>query len=95
MPCSLVGRSSDASSIWRSRFAGASMLIGEEIPTTYSAEDVLLMPGLFKGSFVFLADLVHRTYWPLWVDFLVASSYGTTVPGRPLAVTCASSIASL
>ena len=53
------------------------------------------MPGLFKGSFVFLADLVHRTYWPLWVDFLVASSYGTTVPGRPLAVTCASSIASL
>lgn len=67
------------------------MLIGEEIPATYSAEDDLLMPGLLKGSFVFLADLVRRTYWPLWVDFLVSSSYGTTVPGRPLAVTCASS----
>src|SRR5690606_14197426 len=36
----------------------------------------LLVLGLLKGSFIFLADLVRRIERPLQVDFLVASSYG-------------------
>ena len=36
----------------------------------------VLVLGLLKGSFVFLADLVRQIQLPLHVDFLVASSYG-------------------
>jgi hypoxanthine phosphoribosyltransferase len=36
----------------------------------------ILVLGLLKGSFIFLADLVRRIQLPLQVDFLVASSYG-------------------
>jgi hypoxanthine phosphoribosyltransferase len=37
----------------------------------------LLVIGLLKGSFVFLADLVRNIHLPLSVDFLVAASYGS------------------
>ena len=50
--------------------------LGAEISTAYAADDRLLVIGLLKGSFVFLADLVRRVSLPLHVDFLVASSYG-------------------
>src|SRR5690606_4477258 len=36
----------------------------------------LLVLGLLKGSFIFLADLVREIRLPLQVDFLVAASYG-------------------
>ncbi len=36
----------------------------------------LLVIGLLKGSFIFLADLVRRIRRPHKVDFLVAASYG-------------------
>jgi hypoxanthine phosphoribosyltransferase len=42
--------------------------------------DCLIVVGLLKGSFVFLADLVrllHRQGIPLVIDFLSVSSYGT------------------
>jgi hypoxanthine phosphoribosyltransferase len=44
----------------------------------YSSEDDILMLGLLKGSFIFLADLVRRIQHPLKVDFLVVSSYGNS-----------------
>ena len=47
-----------------------------EISEAYGPEDELLVLGLLKGSFIFLADLVRRIQRPLQVDFLVASSYG-------------------
>ena len=50
--------------------------LGAEISETYSAADRLLVVGLLKGSFLFLADLVRAIDLPLHVDFLVASSYG-------------------
>ena len=50
--------------------------LGEEISAAYTPADDLLVLGLLKGSFVFLADLVRRILCPLQVDFLVASSYG-------------------
>ena len=47
-----------------------------EISDAYGPDDDLLVLGLLKGSFIFLADLVREISLPLHVDFLVASSYG-------------------
>ena len=49
--------------------------LGREITAAYPDGDLLLL-GLLKGSFIFLADLVRAIERPLQVDFLVASSYG-------------------
>ena len=49
--------------------------LGEEISEAYPEGDLLVL-GLLKGSFVFLADLVRQISRPLHVDFLVAASYG-------------------
>ncbi len=49
--------------------------LGREISAAYPDGDLLVL-GLLKGSFVFLADLVRQITRPLHVDFLVASSYG-------------------
>jgi hypoxanthine phosphoribosyltransferase len=50
--------------------------IAADISAAYTADDRLLMIGILKGSFVFLADLVREISIPLQVDFVVASSYG-------------------
>ena len=44
----------------------------------------LLVVGVLRGSFVFLADLVRQLHVPLTVDFVRLSSYGasTTSSGR-------------
>ena len=49
--------------------------LGRAITAAYPDGDLLVL-GLLKGSFVFLADLVREIRRPLHVDFLVASSYG-------------------
>jgi hypoxanthine phosphoribosyltransferase len=48
-----------------------------EINEAYKDSPGLLVVGLLRGSFVFIADLVRRLDLPLEVDFMVASSYGT------------------
>ena len=50
--------------------------LGAEISAAYDPADRLLVIGLLKGSFVFLADLVREITVPLQIDFLVAASYG-------------------
>jgi hypoxanthine phosphoribosyltransferase len=50
--------------------------MGAAISKAYKASDRLLVVGLLKGSFLFVADLVRSIDLPLHVDFLVASSYG-------------------
>jgi hypoxanthine phosphoribosyltransferase len=50
--------------------------LAEEISAAYREEDRLLILGLLKGSFIFMADLVREITVPHHVDFLVASSYG-------------------
>lgn len=50
--------------------------MGQEITTYYPATDDLLLLGLLKGSFIFMADIVRHIERRLHVDFLVASSYG-------------------
>ncbi|MBI4545363.1 MAG: hypoxanthine phosphoribosyltransferase [Gemmatimonadetes bacterium] len=51
--------------------------MGQEITSAYPAGEDLLVLGLLKGSFVFLADLVRQIARPMSVDFLVAASYGS------------------
>ena len=51
--------------------------MGREITAHYPLGEDLLVVGLLKGSFIFLADLVREIARPLHVDFLVVSSYGT------------------
>ena len=50
--------------------------MAREISEAYGPGDEILVLGLLKGSFIFLADLVREIQHPLQVDFLVASSYG-------------------
>jgi len=52
--------------------------MADEITAAYEPEDEILVLGLLKGSFIFLADLVRQIQHPLQVDFLVASSYGNS-----------------
>ena len=50
--------------------------LGREIGDAYSPEDDVLVLGMLKGSFIFVADLVREIPLPVHVDFLVAASYG-------------------
>ena len=47
-----------------------------EIQTEFLDTDKLVVVGLLRGSFVFIADLVREIDLPIEVDFLEASSYG-------------------
>ena len=46
-----------------------------QINGDYAGRD-LVMVGVLKGAFVFLADLARRVKLPLQVDFVAVSSYG-------------------
>jgi hypoxanthine phosphoribosyltransferase len=52
--------------------------LGKEISDYYAEkEDLnLLVVGLLRGSFVFMADLIRHIELPLTVDFMTVSSYG-------------------
>jgi len=54
------------------RIEELSMAIEKEFRDT----DKLVVVGLLRGSFVFIADLVRELDLPVEVDFLEASSYG-------------------
>ena len=49
--------------------------IGEQITQDYSGRDLLLV-GVLKGAFVFMADLSRHIRLPLEFDFMAVSSYG-------------------
>jgi hypoxanthine phosphoribosyltransferase len=48
-----------------------------EIGEAYPENEPILVLGLLKGSFIFMADLVRHIARPVTIDFLVASSYGS------------------
>ncbi|MYA41373.1 MAG: hypoxanthine phosphoribosyltransferase [Gemmatimonadetes bacterium] len=50
--------------------------MGRDIGAWYEPGDDILVLGLLKGSFVFVADLVREIPRPIQVDFILASSYG-------------------
>ncbi len=50
--------------------------LAREIETAYQDSEKLIVVGLLRGSFVFIADLVRELDMNVEVDFLEASSYG-------------------
>ncbi|MFZ1471062.1 MAG: hypoxanthine phosphoribosyltransferase [Paracoccaceae bacterium] len=53
--------------------------LAAEITAYYRGCDKLVVVGLLRGSFVFIADLVREIDLPVQVDFLEASSYGDSM----------------
>ncbi|MDR9483708.1 MULTISPECIES: hypoxanthine phosphoribosyltransferase [Sediminimonas] len=49
--------------------------LASEIAADFAGTDKLVVVGLLRGSFVFIADLVRELDLPVEVDFLEASSY--------------------
>lgn len=52
--------------------------LAKEISEHFKDTDKLVVVGLLRGSFVFIADLVRELDLPVEVDFLEASSYGNS-----------------
>lgn len=50
--------------------------LAQDIGREYADTDKLVVVGLLRGSFVFIADLVRELSLPVEVDFLEVSSYG-------------------
>jgi hypoxanthine phosphoribosyltransferase len=50
--------------------------LGEQISRDYAGRD-LVMVGVLKGVFIFLADLVRALSFPVEVDFVRLASYGS------------------
>jgi len=53
--------------------------LANEISAYYAKTEKLIVVGLLRGSFVFIADLVRELDLPLEVDFLEVSSYGNSM----------------
>ena len=53
--------------------------LSREIETAFAGTDKLVVVGLLRGSFIFIADLVREIDLPVEVDFLEASSYGNSM----------------
>ena len=51
--------------------------LARDIERCFAGTDKLVVVGLLRGSFVFIADLVREIHLPVEVDFLEASSYGS------------------
>ena len=57
--------------------------VAQAISNDYRDRDLILI-GILKGAFIFLADLIRHLSIPVQVDFMCASSYGsaTSSSGR-------------
>lgn len=50
--------------------------LADEISSDYKDSGELVMVGVLKGSFIFLADLSRRLSIPRTIEFIAVSSYG-------------------
>ena len=62
-----------------SEIAARVSALAREINQHYAKTDKLVVIGLLRGSFMFIADLVRRLDLPLEVDFMTVSSYGNAI----------------
>lgn len=61
--------------------------LSREIEAHYADVDKLVVVGLLRGSFIFIADLVRELHMGIEVDFIEASSYGNaTVSSREVRI---------
>ena len=51
--------------------------MADEISSDYAGEDDLILVGVLKGAFIFLADLSRRLSIPRSIEFMAVSSYET------------------
>lgn len=52
--------------------------LGSQISLDFAGEEILVV-GILKGAFVFLADLIRQLDVPVQVDFMDVSSYGLSM----------------
>jgi hypoxanthine phosphoribosyltransferase len=52
--------------------------LAAEINAYFTGTEKLIVVGLLRGSYVFIADLVRKLDLPVEVDFIEASSYGNS-----------------
>jgi hypoxanthine phosphoribosyltransferase len=53
--------------------------LADEIEAHFEGTDKLIVVGLLRGSFVFIADLARELALPVEIDFIEASSYGSSM----------------
>jgi hypoxanthine phosphoribosyltransferase len=54
-------------------------VLATEINAYFAGTEKLVVVGLLRGSYVFIADLARKLDLPVEVDFIEASSYGDTM----------------
>ncbi|MGI6298614.1 MAG: hypoxanthine phosphoribosyltransferase [Saccharofermentanales bacterium] len=62
--------------IERSEIDEMCQRLGEQISADYAGREVVLI-GVLKGAFIFMADLVRHITIPCYIDFMSVSSYGS------------------
>lgn len=55
--------------------------VGKQISIDYSGRDLVLI-GVLKGAYMFLADLSREITVPVYMDFIMVSSYGMKSKSR-------------
>ena len=60
------------------RIAGRVAELGAQLSADYAARGELVMVGVLKGAFIFLADLSRAMSIPRTIEFIAVSSYGKT-----------------
>ena len=56
--------------------------LGQEITNFYQHKNIhtpLVVVGLLRGSFMFMADLLREIHLPVEIDFMTTSSYGNAM----------------
>ncbi|RXV66591.1 hypoxanthine phosphoribosyltransferase [Roseovarius sp. A46] len=61
------------------RIAARIEALSEEIEAEFAGTEKLVVVGLLRGSFIFIADLVRELDLPVEVDFVETSSYGNAM----------------
>lgn len=58
--------------------------LAARISTDYADQEEVLLVGVLRGAFIFLADLARRLTIPRRIDFIALSSYedGSSTPGE-------------
>ncbi len=62
--------------ISREEIAAMCARLGQQISEDYAGKEVVLV-GVLKGAFVFMADLARHLTIPCQIDFISVSSYGS------------------
>ncbi len=61
----------------RDKIAAEVKRLGQEISRDYGDQEIMLV-GVLKGSFLFIADLIREIETPTVIDFVRLASYGSS-----------------